>query len=170
MYKEKIITAMKNYFGADTNRINHALQVINYAEQLIENHNRKDINQEVIIYAAILHDIGIHEAERKYKSTAGKYQEQEGPTIARQILNSFPITEEIIDEVCEIIAHHHSPGNITSLEFKILYDADWLVNLPVECNIKQLNNIETTINRLYLSKEGKKLAKKLFITKNKAED
>ncbi|MDI3546667.1 MAG: hypothetical protein PWR10_319 [Halanaerobiales bacterium] len=163
IFEKEIIQKMKEYFGEDKKRINHALQVTDYARTLIKNSWNQDLNPEVIIYAAILHDIGIKQAEEKYNSTAGRFQEIEGPPIARRILNSFPISEEIINEVCEIIAHHHSPGKIDTYNFKLLYDADWLVNLPAEydltANRDKINNI---IDRLYLTEVGKELASKLF--------
>lgn len=166
MYKKEIINEMKNYFGDDQKRIQHALEVSSYAEKLISLHQDKDINQKVIIYSAILHDIGIKNAEKKYGSPAPKYQEIEGPPVARDILNHFPIEELIIKEVCDIIGNHHSPGKINSNNFKILYDADWLVNLPDEYDLSVKNNEEIirVINKLYLTKVGKKLAKRKFLS------
>ena len=39
----------------------------------------------------------------------------------------------LIEEVCAIIAHHHSVGRMRdSLNFRLLYDADLLVNLGEE--------------------------------------
>ena len=118
--KEQIINAMKEYFGSDQKRINHALKVLKYAE---------GGDSDVVVAAAILHDIGIHEAERKYNSNAGKYQEIEGPPIAKDILEKiedFP--KEKITEVLEIIAHHHRPGIIKTENFQIIYNADCRVN------------------------------------------
>ena len=43
----------------------------------------------MVISAAILHDIGIHKAEEKYKSSAGNYQEIEGPPIAKAIMEKL---------------------------------------------------------------------------------
>ena len=155
---------MKKHFGNDQHRINHALQVTNYAEQLIQNSNSSQINKKIIIYAAILHDIGIQRAEKKYGSTAGRYQELEGPPIARKIMNSLAISDDIINSVCQIIAHHHSPGIINTMNFKLLYDADWLVNLPDEYDLTT-NEIDITqiIEQVYLTKVGKELAFNLFL-------
>ncbi len=114
---------MQQYFGSDQKRINHALRVLKYAEE------QKAGDPDVVVAAAILHDIGIHEAERKYNSSAGKYQEIEGPPIAKNILEKirdFP--QEKITEVLKIIAHHHSPGIVTTDNFQIIYDADCWVN------------------------------------------
>ena len=55
--------------------------------------------------SAILHDVGIHEAERKYGSAAGKYQEIEGPPIAGEILKKSDIPSEAVEHICRIIAN-----------------------------------------------------------------
>lgn len=123
--KNKIITEMEMYFGRDEKRINHAHRVLFFAEQMIEK-EKGDV--EVVTAAAILHDIGIHAAEKKHGSTAGKFQELEGPPIAEHLLKRIGFPEDKIGEVLEIIAHHHSPGKVKTNNFKIIYEADCLVN------------------------------------------
>lgn len=39
------------------------------------------------------------------------------------------LSEELVVEVCQIIAHHHAPGVVDTINFKVLYDADLIVNL-----------------------------------------
>ena len=56
----------------------------------------------------------------------------EGPPIAREILTGLGFEKGQVEEICEIIGHHHSPGKINTTNFKILYDAEWLVNLKDE--------------------------------------
>ena len=34
----------------------------------------------------------------------------------------------MIKAVCRIIAHHHTPGVVTTNNFKVVYDADLIVN------------------------------------------
>lgn len=160
MDREKLIDAMKEYFGDDEKRIKHALRVLANAEKIIE---KEKGDPEVVIPSAIFHDIGIHEAERKYGSNAGKYQEIEGPPIARRILTQLGVKKEIIDEVCEIIAHHHSPGKVNTTNFRILYDADWLVNLPDEYDISDREKTEQVIEKLFLTPTGRDLARKTFL-------
>lgn len=122
--KERLLREMENYFGRDEKRIDHARRVLGYAEQMLK---KEAGDREVVVAAAILHDIGIHAAEKKYGSSAGKYQEIEGPPIAENILKKLSFPGEKITEVLEIIAHHHS-GGIDNLNFKILREADRLVN------------------------------------------
>ena len=85
---DSLIQEMKNVFGADQKRISHALEVLGHAERIL---SKEEADPLVVKAAAILHDIGIQAAERKHGSNAGPYQEQEGPSIAREILGQFVI-------------------------------------------------------------------------------
>jgi HD superfamily phosphodiesterase len=158
--KEQLLREMEAYFGADQRRIEHARRVSTYAEQLFQ---AEGGDYPVIITAAILHDIGIHQAERKYGSPAGHYQEQEGPPIARKILEKLGMDEALISEVCQIIAHHHHPHSINTINFKILCDADMLVNLAEEVDISNRNKLARVIERAFLTSGGRELAKKLYL-------
>ncbi|MRR35142.1 HD domain-containing protein, partial [bacterium] len=129
---EKVEQAMKEYFGADQRRIDHALRVTGFAGEILA---QEPGVREVVIAAALLHDIGIREAERKHGSSAGDLQELEGPPVAREILSSLGYDEAIIGEVCSIIASHHSPGEVETDNFRIIWDADWLVNIPDEVGL-----------------------------------
>ena len=60
--KERLIERMKERFGDDEKRIKHALRVCEYAERILR--YEKEAQKDVVIAAAILHDIGIHETER----------------------------------------------------------------------------------------------------------
>ena len=116
-----------------------------------------------MIGTAVLHDIGIHAAEKKYGSTAGKYQEKEGPPIAREILTRLGCGQNPIEEICQIIAHHHSPGKILTKNFGILYDADWLVNLQEEYNIQDRDKLSRIIDKVFLTQSGKALTREICL-------
>ncbi len=158
--KDKLIAKMEAYFGEDKRRIKHAHTVADYA---LEIHESAGGDYNVILAAGALHDIGIHEAERKYQSCAGRYQEIEGPPIARDILEQMNVAEEIINEVCEIIAHHHNPGIINTLNFRTLYDADMLVNLGDEGREYDKDKMQRIIDKTFLTPAGKKIAQELFL-------
>ena len=120
---------MIKYNGTDVRRINHALKVFAFAQFLAAKENCGERSFAVISYAALLHDIGIHEAERKYNTTAGKYQEAEGPAVAEELLRGIPIPPDMTERVLFLIGHHHSYGKIDGLDFQILVEADFLVNI-----------------------------------------
>ena len=79
--------------------------------------------------AAVVHDIGILTAERKYDSSAGKYQELEGPAEAKDLLSGLGWPQEVIDRLCYLVGHHHAYANIDEPDDQILVEADFLVNL-----------------------------------------
>ena len=49
--------------------------------------------------AAYVHDIGIKISEEKYNSSAGKYQEIEGPPIAEEMLTKLGYDKHVIERV-----------------------------------------------------------------------
>jgi HD superfamily phosphodiesterase len=161
-FKEKILSEMINYFGDDIKRIAHARKVLYFAEKILE--QEKDADRRVVIISAILHDIGIKECEKKYNSTDGQLQEKEGPPIAKEILEKVGIKQEIIDEVCKIIASHHSPGEIDTLNFKILWDSDWLVNIEDEFDLNNKEKLKRIIDKNFLTSAGKQIGKEKYLS------
>ncbi|MFC1490300.1 HD domain-containing protein [Candidatus Latescibacterota bacterium] len=159
--KERLIDSMKNIFGDDRKRISHAMSVLAYAENL---QSIEGGNKDVVVAAAILHDIGIHEAERKYNSSAGKYQEIEGPPIAREIMEELGLDEELINHVCQIVGSHHTGRDIDTLEFRILWDSDWLVNIPDEFPELGAEKLKSLIEKIFKTDSGKKKACELFLS------
>jgi HD superfamily phosphodiesterase len=151
---------MKKYFGTDFKRVQHAINVARYAEQILK---MEGGNPLVVMGAAYLHDIGIHEAEKKYGNPSGPYQEMEGPTIAKEILERLGVQKEMMDEICDIIGHHHSPREEETLNFQILYEADCLVNLEEEENLKDRKELEDLIEKVFRTVTGKQLAEKRYL-------
>lgn len=84
MYKEQIIEYMKEIFKEIPYGIEHTLKVLKNAEDIMEGENVSAKERELISIIAILHDIGAVEAQRKYGSMEGIYQEKEGPLVARK--------------------------------------------------------------------------------------
>lgn len=160
-FREALVAEMEAYFGEDTRRIGHAHRVTGYAEELLK---REGGDHAVVIAAAVLHDIGIPEAERKYGSAAGHYQEREGPPVARRILDRLEAAPALIEEVCEIIAYHHTPGKVKTQNFSILHDADWLVNLRDEYSFDDPTRLRTIIDRIFETKSGRELAAEAFLS------
>lgn len=158
--KQSLIKEMEKYFGKDIKRINHAKKVTEYAEEILK---KEMANRNVVLAASVFHDIGIHAAEKKYSSTAGCYQEKEGPPIARYLLERMNVPQDIIEEACGIIGCHHTPGKINTLNFKVVYDADWLVNLKEEIDHEDKNKLAKTIDKVFLTSTGRALAKKLYL-------
>lgn len=122
----ELLARMAEYFGSDIRRINHAMKVYAYAKMLSK--KLPDKQRETLIIAAILHDIGIKNAELKHHSAKGEYQQIEGPPVARKILEAEHVPEETISRVCYLIANHHNYDKIDGDDFQVLVEADLIVN------------------------------------------
>jgi len=157
---QRLEVEMRLVFGEDERRIKHALRVAAFAEELLEG---EPADPYVVMAAAYLHDIGIHEAERKHGSAAGKYQEIEGPPIAEAILRKMGAPQGMVDEVCEIVAYHHSPGKVQTANFAVLWDSDWLVNLPDEHPNLSKEKLRKIIDAVFLTESGRRLACGIYL-------
>ena len=157
LLKDRVAIEMKRYFNRDFKRIGHATRVARYAEKISRDEGG---DLAVILASAYLHDIGIKEAERKHNSSAARYQEEEGPAIARDILEKLGAADELINEVTDIVGHHHHPREDETVNFKVLYDADLITNL--EENRKdgpsETESIKKIIEKSFLTDSGKKIA------------
>lgn len=125
---ETIIARAIAYDRGDARRIHHFLKVYTYAHTIGMLEGLAPAEQYILDIASVLHDIGIHVAEEKYKSSGGKYQEQEGPAIAKAILEELGGDPAVIDRVCFLIGHHHTYDAIDGSDYQILIEADFLVN------------------------------------------
>lgn len=163
LLKDRIAIEMKKYFNKDFKRIGHATKVARYAEKIGRTEGG---NMAVILASAYLHDIGIHEAKRKHGSTAAKYQEVEGPPIAGAILEKLGASSDLIEEVCDIIGHHHHPRDEETLDFKVLYDADRIVNIEEAHKQNQLpaDKIRQMIDKGFLTRSGRETATEALLT------
>ncbi len=161
LLKDRVALEMKKYFRQDFKRIGHAIRVAHYAERIGKNEGG---NLAVILPAAYLHDIGIHEAKRKHQSTAAKYQEQEGPPIAKDILIKLGANEKLIEEVCDIVGHHHHPRLEETINFKAVYDADLITNLEEKQKENPVDNprLAEFIGKTFLTNSGRKEAGDVF--------
>lgn len=125
----EIVAAMMRYDAGDPKRIQHALKVYAYAALIGEREGVGEPALSALKAAAALHDIGIHACEEKYGSAAGNLQELEGPPVARGLLAPFGLPSEFVGRVCFLIGHHHTYSCADGPDYRILLEADLLVNL-----------------------------------------
>ena len=158
---ETLIQKMLVYYSGDPARIQHFTKVYTYASMIGHAEHLSDELQHILETAAILHDIGIKIAEEKYHSSAGPLQKKEGPAAARQMLTECgTYSDTVIDRVCYLIGHHHTYSNIDGLDYQILVEADFLVNLYEDHADRQA--IQTAIDRIFKTKAGTEMAHVMF--------
>jgi putative nucleotidyltransferase with HDIG domain len=161
LLKDRVAIEMKKHFKQDFRSIAHASKVARYAETIVKA-ERGD--PAVVLSAAYLHDIGGKEAKSEQQGSAARVHQQEGPRIAREILERLGAREEMIAEVCDIIAHHHQARSDANTNFKAVYDAILLVNLedtPEDLPTDAAQR-ETFREQALLTPTGRELAKNIL--------
>ena len=149
----KLIAAMTEYDKGDAMRIQHFMKVHDYAVTIATLEGVGESLMSILESAAILHDIGIHVSEQKYGSSNGKYQEKEGPAEACKLLSSLGgYSDEQVDRICYLIAHHHTYNDIDGLDYQILVEADFLVNIYEDQLSSQA--IENVRKKIFRTKSG----------------
>lgn len=159
MNEQLLIEAFKHNQG-DALRCQHLLKVYAFSSMIgkLEKLDSKII--EILETAAILHDIAIPYLEKQFGKCHGKLQEKYGPDIAREILNKYNYDQEVIERVCYLIGHHHTYTNIDGLDYQILVEADFLVNLLEDNTNKQ--GQEAAYNNIFKTNTGKLIFKEMF--------
>ncbi|MCX7805160.1 MAG: HD domain-containing protein [Planctomycetota bacterium] len=156
---ERIIEEVRAEFGDDTRRIAHALAVYDRARDILRSERG---NPRIVLAAALLHDIGIKEAERKHGSSASEFHEEEGPPIARRILEKLNVDGPSIVGICRIVGSHHSARYGETPEFKIVWDANMLANLEGLVGGKALEEAEAAIGETFKTGTGREIARTLL--------
>lgn len=151
---------MTDYFKGDKKRINHFIKVHSYAKCIGELERISKDELFILEIASIVHDIGIKNSELKYNSSAGKYQEIEGVPEAKKLLQSLNFDTSIIDRVCYLVGHHHTYDNIQGLDYQILVEADFLVNLFEDNN--SIESIKNVKSKIFKTKTGILLLENIF--------
>lgn len=157
----KLIEKMIDYYAGDPKRVQHFLKVYEFACLIGEAEELPDDELLILRTAAIVHDIGIKISEQKYDSSSGKYQEREGPAIAEPILRACGYEEEVIDRVLFLIAHHHTYNQIDGMDYQILVEADFLVNLFEDNSSRQ--TAENVLKNIFKTKTGCWYLETLFL-------
>lgn len=155
-----VINEMIRYYSGDARRIQHFLKVYGFAKTIGELENLSEELQEILEVAAVVHDIGIKVSEEKYQSSAGEYQQLEGPPIAKDMLSSLGYEKALIERVCYLIAHHHTYQNIEGLDYQILVEADFLVNISEDAMSEPM--IASIKEKIFRTKTGLEFLTRIY--------
>jgi len=125
---EEIWARTREHFAQrpDVDMAAHAQAVISWIRRLIANGEPGD--ESMAVAAAILHDVGIPQAIRKYQQKGSPWHEVEGAVIARDILTEMGLSPATIEAISGIVGIHHQRPMHPTPEFRLVHDADILVN------------------------------------------
>ncbi len=151
----KLIMEMAKYYAGQPERIQHYVKVFTYAKMIGEMENLTAEKQHILETAAIVHDIGIKASEEKYGDLIGKHQEELGPAIAEEMLSKLGYDEYVIKRVSFLVGHHHTYNMIDDVDYQILVEADFLVNIHE--NYNPYSSALEAYKRIFKTRSGKEL-------------
>lgn len=156
----KLHLAMIKLYSGDAKRIQHFCKVHSYAKLIAEMEHVDADTLFILEAAALTHDIGIHYCEEKYGDCNGKLQEKEGPAIAEKLLGQLGFDEQVSERVQYLIAHHHTYDGIEGIDYQILVEADFLVNLCEDESSGQ--TVEHVYQKIFRTDAGKRICREMF--------
>ena len=121
--------AMAQYESGCPERVHHFTKVAGYAELIARAERFPERTCRLARIAGLTHDIGIRPALARYGSSAGPYQEQEGPAPLRRLLSRLGYGLAAIERAAFLTAHHHTYAAVDGDDFQALVEADFLVNM-----------------------------------------
>lgn len=152
---------MMRYYHNDPKRIQHFTKVHAYAKYIGTQEGLTSDTLFTLEAAALVHDIGIKSAEEKYGKCNGQLQELEGPAIARQLLERLNFDTTVIDRVCYLVGHHHTYTDVNGIDYRILLEADYLVN-QYEDNLPK-SSAKHALGHIFEAATGKELCKLMYL-------
>jgi hypothetical protein len=69
-------------------------------------------------------------------------------------------SETVSERVQYLIAHHHTYSNIDGLDYQILVEADFLVNLHEDSVSKDA--VKTAYDNIFKTQSGRKICREMF--------
>ena len=110
-------------------RTRHILSVYGFAKIIGENAHLNDRDLNILLAAAILHDIAIKYCKEKYHGDASQEnQRKEAPYLAKKFLREANYPSDYDEEIIYLIKSHHLYNDIRTKLQQLLIEADLIVN------------------------------------------
>ncbi len=157
---ETVYQAMIEYYRGDSHQIQHFAKVHTYSRLI---GTLEGLDEETMItleMAALVHDVGIKAGMEKYGRGNGKIQEELGPAIAEELLTGLGVDPDRVARISYLVGHHHTYTNVEGLDYRILLEADFLVNLHEEK--EPMEGIVKAYDEIFRTEAGKKIVKTMF--------
>ena len=156
------IEQMIAFYQGNLHDINHFLKVWAFARTIGEQEGLDEQTQRTLELAAVVHDIACPACREKYGNANGKYQELEGPAEAKKLLDGLEWPADVTERVCYLVGHHHTYHDMDGMDYQILVEADFLVNL-FEDKVSP-DGCKNAYHKIFRTESGKRLYQTMYPT------
>ena len=122
------IKKMIDFYDGNLHDIDHFLKVWSLAKTIGEQEGLDAHTQRILELAAVVHDISCPLCRKKYGNTNGKNQEKESAPLVRAFFEGMNVDEGDVERISWLTEHHHTYTDIDGIDYRILLEADFLVN------------------------------------------
>lgn len=155
------IEKMIRFYHGNIHDVSHFLKVYALAKAIGELEGLAPPMQETLELAAIVHDIACPLCREKYGNTNGKKQELESPPLVEDFFADLPVAPETVQRISWIVAHHHTYGLSDDLDYRILLEADYLVNAGESGYSTE--SAQSALHKVFKTKTGSGLLSSLYL-------
>ncbi len=157
---DNLVIKTTEYFRGDGKNIQHFMKVYAYSAMIGRLEGVDDKVQAILEAAAVVHDVGIKAAKEKYGYSNGTLQEELGPAEAEALLAAAGYNNSQIRRITYLVGHHHTYDCIDGIDYQILVEADFLVNLQEKESPEK--EIRTAYEKIFRTENGKKQCRDIF--------
>ena len=156
----EVVKKMVEYSKGDLHDINHFMKVYAYAKTIAEGENLSPEQQKLVEVTAVVHDIACPLCRVKYGNANGKHQEEESAALIEEFFADSDLPKEFVDRVSYIVSHHHTITGIDGIDYQILVEADFLVNMYEDGLSKKA--VKHAYDSIFKTSSGRKICAEIF--------
>ena len=158
---KRLYLAMWQWDAGDPQLIQHFAKVHSFARLIGAGEGLDEETMFLLETEALLHDIGIIPARKAFGSGSGKFQEKVSDPLVREMLGSLGFEPAVIERAAYVVSRHHTYKDIDGIDYQILVEADFLVNLFEEDESKEA--VRTAGEKIFKTETGKRLLAQMFL-------
>lgn len=158
---DELLKSIIEYNQGDPMRIQHLIKVHSLSSLLGKMENLDTETQFILESAALVHDIGVRNAEKEHGDKFKAYHENIGIVESENLLNQLSnYTDAQIQRIKYIVGNHHHYNKIDKIDFQILVEADFMVN-AFEKQLS-LSSIDSFKEKICKTESGAEILSKMF--------
>ena len=162
MTVNEILMKMITQANGNTRDVAHFLKVYSYARLIGEQEHLDERTQKTLEITAVIHDIACPLCREKYGNVNGKHQEEESAPLVEAFLKDTGVDKEMGQRINYLVCHHHTYTDVDGMDYRILLEADYLVNADESKMSKAA--IQHAKETFFVTETGKKLLDDIFLS------
>ncbi len=155
------VEKMVDFYRGNIHDINHFMKVWGFARNIGEAQGVDEDTQRILELAAVVHDIACPLCREKYGNASGKHQEEESAPLVDAFFADMPVEKSDVERIKWLVTHHHTYTNVDGIDYRILLEADFLVNAGESGYSKEM--IENARENIFFTEAGTRLLDSMYL-------